>query len=248
MRYFTPRFASHLPVFHLLSARLRIAVLLLASVVVLSGCQLTPTTEPPEEEPAVTVEDEETECECPSPSPNQICEIGPELEPAPQPMPAPVCPKPARPKNAEPKTLGDMLVIGRVEYAYLQDNLRFKARIDTGAGLTSLHASDLVEFERDGKAWVRFAVQEKKNSDKVFIEQPVKRFINIKQLTGDPQRRPIIVMAINIGPLEERVEVTLTDRSGYLYEVLIGRNFLRDRAVVDVSRKFTTKPPSTQGQ
>lgn len=177
----------------------------------------------------------EFECDCPSPTANQICEDKPESEP----VSLPAC-EPVKARSNEEKMIGDQLIIGRVENVFLADGMKFKARIDTGAGLTSLHAMDLIEFERDGKPWVRFTVQESTGNKQEVVERPVKRFINIKQLTGEPQRRPIVLMTINMGPLDERVEVTLTDRTGYLYEVLIGRNFLRDRAVVDVGKKFTT--------
>lgn len=142
-----------------------------------------------------------------------------------------------------PRYLGDeLLIIGRVENVWLlPDQLKFKARIDTGAGLSSMHAADLIEFERDGKRWVRFSVPAS-DTETMQYERPVKRYVSIKQHTGKPQRRPIVSMSIRLGNLEERVDFTLTNRKDYLYRILIGRNFLRDTAVVDVSRKFITVP------
>lgn len=134
-------------------------------------------------------------------------------------------------------------IIGRVEYVQLNPSrLVLKARIDTGAGLSSLNAVDLVPFQRDGKNWVRFNVSDPKTKKIITLEKKIKRYVNIKQLSGDYQRRPIIVMGLVLGSLEEQVELSLTDRSGYVYQLLIGRNFLRDRAIVDVSQKFITHP------
>lgn len=154
----------------------------------------------------------------------------------------PVSPAPAI-TAARPSHLGDeLLVIGRVENVWLlPDKIKFKARIDTGAGLSSMHAIDLVEFERDGKRWVRFSVPASATK-MIQYEQPVKRYVSIKQHTGTPQRRPIVTMSILLGSVEERVDFTLTNRKDYLYRILIGRNFLRDTAIVDVSRKFITVP------
>lgn len=225
-------------------------LLLVAGFLMLGGCETLGTKEDSSttDQAVVSVTDGEKKevitlspgtqltCDCPPPKKALACED----KPTPAPAPVTVC-KPQPKRVVEEKELGDRLIIGRVEHVVLTDGLTFKARIDTGAGLTSLHATDLVQFERDGKAWVRFAIQEGNTKQQVTVERPVKRFINIKQLSGEPQRRPIVLMTIKMGQLEERVEVTLTDRSGYLYEVLVGRNFLRDRAIVDVSKKFTTK-------
>lgn len=142
-----------------------------------------------------------------------------------------------------PSHLGDeLLLIGRVENVFLlPDKLKFKARIDTGAGLSSLHAVDMVEFERDGKSWIRFSVPASE-TETIEYERPVKRYLSIKQHSGTPQRRPVVSMSIVLGSVEEQLDFTLTDRDGYLYRILIGRNFLRDTAIVDVSRKFITVP------
>lgn len=141
------------------------------------------------------------------------------------------------------KAMPEKPVIGRVEYVHLEpSNLRLKARIDTGAGLSSLNALDLTPFERDGKPWIRFSVNTQGKKSAVTIESPIKRYIEIKQLGGTRQNRPVIELTVTLGPIKERIDVTLVDRSGYVYQVLIGRNFLRDRAIVDVSRKFSVKP------
>ena len=71
---------------------------------------------------------------------------------------------------------------------------------------------------------------------KIFFERPIIRKTKVKQLDSELQQRPTVVMSVVLGAIEEQVEFTLVDRSGYLYQALIGRNFLRDRVVVDVSQ------------
>jgi hypothetical protein len=135
----------------------------------------------------------------------------------------------------------DLIIIGRIEYVYIQpDNVKLKSRIDTGAGLTSMHAIDIVNFERDGKPWVKFLLPVS-NKKTLPIERPVSRFVAIKQLSGKSQRRPVVAMGIKLGQIIEKVEITLTNRNEYVYPMLIGRNFLRDRAIVDVGKKFSIK-------
>ena len=137
------------------------------------------------------------------------------------------------------KAYGDKMVVGRVEYVVLSANgLPIKARVDTGAKTSSLNALDMVEFERDGKKWVRFAVMNPATEEKVYFERKVQRYVRIKQMETDFQRRPVVKMGVQLGSVDEFVELTLTDRSDYVYQVLVGRNFLLDRMVVDVSQKY----------
>ena len=56
---------------------------------------------------------------------------------------------------------------------------------------------------------------------------------------AEAQRRPVVKLRVALGPIEQQREFTLADRSQYDYPVLIGRNFLRDVAVVDVARQYT---------
>jgi len=150
---------------------------------------------------------------------------------------------PKRPVESQrPTRINDLVVLGRLEKVSLKpENLVLSARIDTGAGLSSLNALELTNFERDGKPWVRFGLLDPKTKKLVYFERAVKRHVNIKQIGAEPMRRPVILMNVVLGTIDEQLEMTLADRSGYIYQVLIGRNFLRDQAVVDVSKKFINK-------
>ena len=225
-----------------MSSVIRIGTLLLC-LSCFSACQQLPVSEPVEETPAAADVVEPTspvppvECQCP------VAEVA--TTPLPPPVASKPCPSPPKPVTAKRGSSGHGLqIIGRVENVFLKlDNarnksLKVKSRIDTGAGISSMHGHHMVEFERDGKPWVRFAILEAKTDNPVFFERKVVRFVEIKQLDGQPQRRPVVRMSLTLGNIEENLEITLTDRTGYVYQVLVGRNFLRDRAVVDVSRKF----------
>lgn len=218
-----------------------VRLLLALGIVALSACQLPPQPG----DPAAAVESAQpaTGCECPvvDSSPVQCPE-------APQPQPVPVAPQPCKPTVVQPMSAAKagqgLLVVGRVEYVLVRREgsanppMKLKARIDTGAGITSLHAHELVEFERDGEPWVRFGLLKPRTDKPVFFERPVREYANIKQQDSSTERRPVVRMSLTIGDVEESVDVTLTDRSDYVYQVLVGRNLLRDRAIVDVRRKF----------
>lgn len=129
------------------------------------------------------------------------------------------------------------------------DSIRqtFNARVDTGAATSSLNAANIEEFERNGKKWVRFHLSEnmKDTLKDHWIEAPVTRYVKIRQSTqNETERRPVVSLWISVGKIHERTEFTLADRSHMSHPVLLGREFIRDIALVDVSRKFIHTPNS----
>lgn len=139
------------------------------------------------------------------------------------------------------------LVIGRVEWVWLDAlNKKLKARVDTGATLSSIHATKIERFERDGKNWVRFTMQvntegeQGTNVKEQEFEAPLARNAKIRQASAEElDARPVVRLRMRLGHLEEDVDFTLTNRSEMIYPILLGRRFLQDIAVVDVSLKFT---------
>ncbi|ODS98745.1 MAG: ribosomal protein S6 modification protein [Erythrobacter sp. SCN 62-14] len=105
------------------------------------------------------------------------------------------------------------------------------AKIDTGARTSSLHAEVLEEFTRDGRQWVRFAV------DWGGVRHPCEAVRmdrrGVRSSNGDLQRRLVIKTPLQIGSLTFRAEITLADRSSMQFPMLIGRTALRRRMVVD---------------
>ncbi|WP_298633810.1 ATP-dependent zinc protease [uncultured Umboniibacter sp.] len=120
-------------------------------------------------------------------------------------------------------------------------NEEFVARIDTGAEVSSIHASNIELFERDGKEWVRFtidheAINELRHS---VVERPIKRQARIRQANSDEaQERYVVSMLTQLGEIEQHTDFTLTDRSQLTNPILIGRDYFIDIAIVDVSREF----------
>ena len=134
-------------------------------------------------------------------------------------------------------------IIGAMEHVRLvPPNVVLKARIDTGAKTTSIDARDIVSFERDGKLWVRFVCVSGKKE--YTIERKVIKTVLIKRHDSESQDRYVVKMRIVLGDVSQLVSVTLNDRDNYKYPVLIGRNFLRDFFIVDVTKKYQFKPMS----
>lgn len=115
------------------------------------------------------------------------------------------------------------------------------ARIDTGANTTSLHADNLQIVNKDGKNWARFTLEGH------AVDAKVIKFVHIKQHSAPSERRPVILLRLILGDVSESVKVTLTNRSNFKYKLLIGRNYLYDRFIVDVSLKNTSQPAAYEG-
>ena len=133
----------------------------------------------------------------------------------------------------------DMILVGEVENVFLvKEKATFSARIDTGADTSSLGVYNLTKFERDGQKWVKFSLLLGKDS-KVF-EYPIHDTVKIKQQSNTKAEERIeIKLAIKVGIKEYRSQIfNLADRSHLEFKVLIGRNFLKDIALVDVSKKY----------
>lgn len=161
-----------------------------------------------------------------------------------------IAPQPeATPTNASqsPKdeTQDGKLVVGETEQVWLDIvNDSFAARIDTGATTSSLSAQDITVFERDGKPWVSFNMAHEGVDEKLQVETPLVRYVRIRQASADSvERRPVVELTMRLGRLSEKTEFTLTDRSQMTYSVLLGREFLKDIAVVDIARQNVQGKP-----
>ena len=129
-------------------------------------------------------------------------------------------------------------IIGEVETVRLPDfNSSFEARVDTGATTCSIDASDIKNFERDGRKWVSFKIKSRTSGEQKTFELPVVRVVPIKRHGMPDQQRFSVMLNIKIGHLTLEREFTLADRSAFDYQVLLGRNLLSGIAVVDVTRK-----------
>lgn len=121
-----------------------------------------------------------------------------------------------------------------------------KAKLDTGARSSALHAFDLVEFERDGEAWVRFSVHpwQRSAEDEQTVELPVHDRRTIRSSTGHVQQRYVVRMQLRLMDQTFPIDVTLARRDSMGFRLLIGREALRQGFVVDSGRSYLGgRPP-----
>ena len=135
----------------------------------------------------------------------------------------------------------DKQVVGWVEYVtILPENIKIKAKLDTGARTSSLNAVNMVEFERGGDTFIRFDLADWKGRTET-VEAKVIRIAKIKQHNSEPERRLVIRIGICLEKVYKQVEVNLVNRSNFNYQLLIGRSFLRGEFAVDPAKTFTIK-------
>jgi hypothetical protein len=139
-------------------------------------------------------------------------------------------------------------VIGWREWVSLPDFGidQLKAKVDTGARSSSLHAFDMQIFERDKKQWVRFQVHPVQRNDRrsVDVEAPVLEFRSVRSSSGKAAIRPVIVTNVSLLGLTWPIEVTLASRDKMGFRMLLGREAFRGRFLVDAGRSYLGGKPA----
>ncbi len=121
-----------------------------------------------------------------------------------------------------------------------------KAKIDTGARTSALHAFYLEPFEREGEPWVRFKIHPYQKDDRLVVESEA-RVIDqrsVRDSGGHAENRYVIETTILIGEQSVTAEVTLTRRESMLFRMLLGRTALKGRFSVDPDRSFALGRPA----
>lgn len=114
------------------------------------------------------------------------------------------------------------------------------AKVDTGAKTSALHTFYIDAFERNGEKWLRFGLHPNRYSDRevVHCEAPVKEKRDVTDSGGHIENRYIIDTTFQVGSERFTAEMTLTNRDNMKYRILLGRNALRRRFVVDPARSY----------
>ena len=121
-----------------------------------------------------------------------------------------------------------------------------KAKLDTGARSSTIHAFDITETERDGERWVRFTIHPWQGSDADIVEAecPVLDVREVRSSSGHAEERYVVPVDLRLMGRTVRAEITLSRRDEMGFRMLVGREALRQGYVVDPSRSYLGgRPP-----
>lgn len=125
-----------------------------------------------------------------------------------------------------------------------------KAKVDTGADNSSLHAYNIERFEREGAAFVRFDVHPRQRKSKPVIncEAAVVKERTVKNPGGRSETRPVIRTTLIVAGVEVEALVNLTTRDEMTFRMLLGRRTMRRNFIVDPGRSYLGARPSRMEQ
>jgi len=134
------------------------------------------------------------------------------------------------------------IIIGRAEwFSFPTLGIpAIKARIDSGAKTSSIHAYHIKPFQRDGVDWVKFEVHPVQGNRRVVIdcESPIVDQRKVKSSSGTSEKRYVVRAPVTIGDRVWDIELTLTNRDSMGYRMLLGREAMIGRMMIDPEKSF----------
>ena len=130
--------------------------------------------------------------------------------------------------------------LGWREWVYFPNynNFSVKAKIDTGASSSALHATHVKEYRKKGQTWIKFRIYQFR--DCLHVDTRVTSYKKITNSFGDSEIRPMIQMKIRLGIQSWKTDITLTRRTGMTYPMLIGRNSLKKKHIIHSHKSYLT--------
>lgn len=115
-----------------------------------------------------------------------------------------------------------------------------KAKLDTGARTSALHAFDIEGFRRGGADWIRFNIHPAQRDESLAVpcEAKVADRRHVVNSGGERELRYVISTDLRLGEDVWPIELTLTNRDEMGFRMLIGRSAMHRRLIVDPARSF----------
>ncbi|WKW45590.1 30S ribosomal protein S6--L-glutamate ligase [Myroides sp. JBRI-B21084] len=136
----------------------------------------------------------------------------------------------------------DKIIVGSEEWCSLSDLKvpAIKVRVDSGAKTSALHAENITPFEKNGEKWVKFVIHPIQRNVKSAINCEAKIIDKrvVKSSTGTRESRFVINTEITLGEQSWVIELTLTNRDSMGFRMLLGREAMTGRIIVDPDEHF----------
>lgn len=139
------------------------------------------------------------------------------------------------------------MILGWLETTQLMTSgMRIKTKLDVGAKTSSMQATNIEHFEKDGKPWIRFDFTDSdvdtEKEQTLRLEGPLVREVVIKRHGAANVTRPVVTQEFCLYNQIYRAEFSLADRGKFNYAILLGRSFLSQVALIDPSETFLSRP------
>jgi ribosomal protein S6--L-glutamate ligase len=123
-----------------------------------------------------------------------------------------------------------------------------KARVDSGAKTSALHAINIIPFIKDSEDWVKFDINPIQNDSKTVINCESKLIDKriVKSSSGYREQRYVIATELEIGGKIWTIEITLTNRDSMGFRMLLGREAMSGRVLVDPEEKYLLGQPTNE--
>jgi hypothetical protein len=117
---------------------------------------------------------------------------------------------------------------------------QIKVKIDTGARSSALHAFAIKELEKNGKPIIRFKVHpiQRNNHMTITAEAELLEYRKVRNSGGIIQLRPVVKTQVKLGEKQWSIELTLTNRDVMGFRMLLGRQAVRNKFLVDPGKSF----------
>ena len=139
-----------------------------------------------------------------------------------------------------------LLTIGWREWISLPNLgiMQIKAKIDTGACSSALHAFNIKIFEENDKQRVRFKVHpvQRDTINTVIAEADLLEWREVRNSGGKAELRPVIVTAVELMGKQWPIELTLTNRDAMGFRMLLGRQAIKGRFLIDCEKSYLSCP------
>jgi len=120
-----------------------------------------------------------------------------------------------------------------------------KAKIDTGAKTSCLHAFSVETFTKENTEWIRFGMHPNQNDTdtEIYCEAPVFDQRDVTDSGGHKEKRYVIQTTLVLAQQQWPIELTLTNRDTMRFRMLLGRTAMEQKIIVNPGKSFLLDKP-----
>jgi ribosomal protein S6--L-glutamate ligase len=141
----------------------------------------------------------------------------------------------------------EKIIIGSREYCSLPDLgiVLIKAKVDSGAKTSALHADNLIKFPRENENWIKFSLYPLKSRPDLIVNCEAKLIEKriIKSSNGTKEERFVIETKLVLGSASYPIQITLTNRKLMGFQMLLGREAMAGRILIDPEKRYLLGKP-----